>query len=213
MAAPRAYGDAAKDARRQLILDAADRLFGNERVLPSAAQIAEAAGLAKGTIYLYFRSREDMFATLLREKWAIILEALDARVAPIETPADVVAAVIDGLVTLIEAQPGLMPLDAMLAELKTGMSEEARVQFHTVTSERIAKLATSLDRGLSLPAGRGVQLLVRTHAFARGLWQSFDGLEVACDVAAMMPLFSSELRAALVEYWRGALGESAAGHR
>ncbi len=53
---------------------------------------------------------------------------------------------------------------------------------------------------------RGTQLLVRSHAFARGLWQSMDSIDPDCDVATkLMPNFAGELRAALTEYWRGAL--------
>jgi AcrR family transcriptional regulator len=58
--------------RRNNIIDAAERLFfkhGFDRV--SIDQIAEAAELAKGTIYLYFKSREDLH-------YAIVNRGLDA---------------------------------------------------------------------------------------------------------------------------------------
>ena len=67
----RAYGSQDKLARRHDILEAARRLFhrgGGE--LPSVARIAEAAGLAKGTIYLYFETREAIYADLLLQGWA-----------------------------------------------------------------------------------------------------------------------------------------------
>jgi AcrR family transcriptional regulator len=206
VALQRAYGREEKDARRQTILAAAESLFIVARSLPTAADIAAAAGLAKGTLYLYFRSREDIFAEILREDWAVVLNALDQGVQPDRSPPGVVTAFIDGLVTAIAGRPNLMPLDAMLAELKKGMSDGARQQFHDVTSQGIAKLGHSLDGALGLPSSRGVQLLVRSHAFARGLWQSLDSIDPDCAVAEMlMPTFSGELREALREYWRGAL--------
>lgn len=55
------------------ILDAAESLFISQRgELPSASQIAKAASVAKGTVYIYFSSKEAIFLTLLErhiQKW------------------------------------------------------------------------------------------------------------------------------------------------
>ena len=51
--------------RRQDILDAATRTFAAKGVSKSTvADIAEAAGVAKGTVYLYFGSKEHLLAAL-----------------------------------------------------------------------------------------------------------------------------------------------------
>ena len=63
--AKRAHATADKDLRRQAILQAAGRLFvagGGE--LPSVAEVAVAAGLAKGTVYLYFGTKGAIFAAI-----------------------------------------------------------------------------------------------------------------------------------------------------
>jgi TetR/AcrR family transcriptional repressor of nem operon len=53
------------DVRRASILDAAVGLFTERGVDASTmADVAEAAGVAKGTVYLYFDSREDLLAAL-----------------------------------------------------------------------------------------------------------------------------------------------------
>ena len=66
---------ARREAYRELILDAADDLFREgeyERVKMS--EIAEAAGVAKGTLYNYFDSKEAVFGALA-ERWRQCLAA------------------------------------------------------------------------------------------------------------------------------------------
>jgi hypothetical protein len=45
--------------------------------LPTAAEVAAAAGLAKGTVYLYFKTKEEIFANVLLEGWLPILQATE----------------------------------------------------------------------------------------------------------------------------------------
>ena len=63
------------DIRRRQILDAAGRL-AVERGLAetSIAQVANAAGVAKGTIYLYFDSRQALIAGLQKDLWDRMLQ-------------------------------------------------------------------------------------------------------------------------------------------
>lgn len=63
------------DVRRRQILDAAGRL-AVERGLAetSIARVAEAAGVAKGTIYLYFDSRQALVAGLQADLWERMLK-------------------------------------------------------------------------------------------------------------------------------------------
>src|SRR5437763_1483789 len=54
-----------KEQRRHQILDAAEKLFLKHPArMASVAEVAEAAGLAKGTVYLYFPSKEEMLLAL-----------------------------------------------------------------------------------------------------------------------------------------------------
>jgi AcrR family transcriptional regulator len=55
--------------RRDRILDAAVDVFGREGFAgANVAEIASAAGIAKGTVYLYFTSKEEIFSTILVER-------------------------------------------------------------------------------------------------------------------------------------------------
>jgi TetR/AcrR family transcriptional regulator len=65
----RAMSGEQKQERRQLILAAAKELFAQ---LPyheiNLTQVAEKAGVVKGTLYLYFKTREDLFLELMGQE-------------------------------------------------------------------------------------------------------------------------------------------------
>jgi AcrR family transcriptional regulator len=53
------------DVRREQLLDAAEQLLLDQGLrATTVADVAEAAGLAKGTMYLYFRSKDELLAAL-----------------------------------------------------------------------------------------------------------------------------------------------------
>lgn len=55
--------------RREMIMDAAVKVFGEKGFAGAAvADIAAAAGIAKGTVYLYFPSKEEIFTAILSER-------------------------------------------------------------------------------------------------------------------------------------------------
>lgn len=75
-----------KEQRRRTILKAARKIFF-EKGLQGASmdEIAEAAELSKGTLYLYFKSKEDLYVSLLEEGLAILrrmFEEVEARPLP-----------------------------------------------------------------------------------------------------------------------------------
>ena len=52
------------DVRRTQILDGATRVFVERGIEASMAEVAEIAGVAKGTVYLYFASKAELLAEL-----------------------------------------------------------------------------------------------------------------------------------------------------
>ena len=104
-----------KAARRAAILQAANVLFAaGERRLPKAAKIASATGLAKGTVYLYFRTKEETFAALLLEGWVAVMQE-SAAIFETEkgTRAVKVNAFVTSLVAYMERHPEILYLDAL----------------------------------------------------------------------------------------------------
>ncbi len=78
-----------RQARRQQILDVARRLL-LEKGLRAASinQIARAAELGVGTIYFYYRSKEEIFAELQQEGLDLLAERIHQAQAAVAEPAD-----------------------------------------------------------------------------------------------------------------------------
>jgi len=59
-----------REGKRESIMDAAIEVFGRSGLDgASVDEIARTAGVAKGTIYLYFKSKHDIFEAVLAERW------------------------------------------------------------------------------------------------------------------------------------------------
>jgi AcrR family transcriptional regulator len=213
--ATRAHDDAARLARRNSILQAARSLFLlDPHQLPSAAHIANEAGLAKGTVYLYFRTKEEIFLALLGEEFfglMLEIESIFSDTSNLSIPS-----FLQRYAAYLEAHPEFLRLDAMTySVLEQNMSHEVLREFKLALVAQLTKTGAQLDAALQFPAGRGVSLLLRTHAITRGLWQSLAyppalrTLLVDEVFAPIRPNFNTELMATLGEYWRGALQNSA----
>src|SRR5678816_511085 len=71
-----------KQERHAAILDAAERLLiGSPERVPNVAEVADEAGLAKGTVYLYFPSKEELLLALHERNIDGFFAALIARLA------------------------------------------------------------------------------------------------------------------------------------
>jgi AcrR family transcriptional regulator len=211
--AKRAYDETAKEARRQAILDAADRLFAEASDgLPSAAEIAEAAGLAKGTVYLYFDTKEDIFAALLLEGWGRAMDALEESFVEAGRSREALPVFLSRFVAMMKGRPNLMRLDAYdNGMLERKMTSAAVIAFKTAFLARLERVGAVLDDALGLNAGSGLKLLARSHAITRGLWQTVGSPAGAESAANSLDAFAEELLETLTHYWRGALSEASAG--
>src|SRR5881275_752058 len=61
------------EGKRERILDAAVRVFAQEGFYNAkVAQIAHVAGVADGTIYLYFKSKDDLLISLFEDRMEMV---------------------------------------------------------------------------------------------------------------------------------------------
>ncbi|MGH8682005.1 MAG: TetR/AcrR family transcriptional regulator, partial [Burkholderiales bacterium] len=71
-----------KDARPGEILDAALDLFVEKGFAATRLEdVAQRAGVSKGTVYLYFDSKEDLFKAVIRSGMVRAIEEAERRVA------------------------------------------------------------------------------------------------------------------------------------
>ncbi|MFP8966743.1 TetR family transcriptional regulator [Pokkaliibacter sp. CJK22405] len=205
----RARSAAGKAARRESILQAAESLFSaNPTVLPTIAEISDACSLAKGTIYIYFPSKEAIFLTLLEEsilKWTAEMRrtALEAKAAP---------AVLEVLCDHVNAHPRLMQLACLSnGVLEPNVSDDLLVHFKQTLCDDFHLTAREM-RDL-FPDQRQeqtiVQTLLQSYALLIGLWQlahpthSARGVE-SPTLETLRPPFEPTAREALNRLWGAA---------
>ena len=205
----RARSDEARAARRDDILDAAAHLFAEGRVRDlRMVDVARAAGLAKGTLYLYFPTKEALFLGLLDRDLGLWADALAADLAALgpATPD----AVAEAIATSLVERPRLTRLLGLLhSDLEQNLAPETALDFKRALLEGTAALGAMVEQCLSLPPGEGGRVLLRAHALVVGLRQMADPPPLIADVLArpeMAPLrvdFADELRLSLAALLRG----------
>jgi TetR/AcrR family fatty acid metabolism transcriptional regulator len=79
--------------KHDLILEAAIEVFAEKGFHHARiSDIARRAGVADGTIYLYFRNKDDVLLTIFEEKMGVLIAGLNDVLAPLTDPLDKVRA-------------------------------------------------------------------------------------------------------------------------
>ncbi|EKE73067.1 TetR family transcriptional regulator [Gallaecimonas xiamenensis] len=194
-----------KARRHQQILDAARQLYSQHRRLPTAAELAANLGLGKGTLYLYFRSKEAIFLALLVEDikgWLNTLsQGLEQGLSFNQVVTDLCELVAND------------PQTCQLAALSHGLIEssddtDAVLAFKHELAEAVAATAAVVSHHLQVP-NQGVQsLLQASYSLVVGLWQAAHPPPALRELYSegtelLVPDFSATARQALIALWRG----------
>ncbi len=95
-----------KAERQQEILDAAVRAFSRHGYHNcTVAQVAREAGVADGTIYLYFQGKEDLLVSAFRHVLEQVFERLDREIAAIADPLAKLRRLVEIHLELMEGDP------------------------------------------------------------------------------------------------------------
>ncbi len=177
--------------KRQLILDAAldefaARGFADTRL----DDVAQRAGVAKGTIYLYFRDKENLFQDLVRTRLSPLIGTIEAaalRDLPIRALAELI------ITTFVEEIYGTRRKDVIRLIISEGTRFPELAKFYY--REVIGRVLPVLKQRLRLAVERGElgkdalarfpQLLVAPALMAI-LWNGLFGRFEPLDVDALM---------------------------
>ena len=205
-----------KQERYNAILDAAERvLMRSPDQSANVAEVAEAAGLAKGTVYLYFQSKEELLLALHERNVDGFFSVLNTRLDS-SAPAgieDILALAHQHLID----PPLALPLAVRcLSNMGQSVSVESEVAFKQRLAERLMRAGVGLERHFpELGPGGGVALLHHSYALILGLWQ-LSGAEQRCPAPDIqsLPAFSwnyaESVGSALRALWRGTIGTDSA---
>lgn len=103
--------------RKDVILKAAIKVFARHGFARSrTAEIAREASVAEGTIYNYFKSKDDLILTIFEQTWRDLLQSLRDRLEPMGDPIQKLGVVLETVLDLFEADP--MLAEVFLVELR-----------------------------------------------------------------------------------------------
>ena len=172
-----------KSARRREILAAAWDLYkASSGDLPTVTRVARRAGLSKGTIYLYFSSKEELFFSVFEsriQEWVYSIESVLE-----ESGSEASIADLSRAMTRYAAEN---PLVIKLGTMTKGFLEkniDAKIIYdcdkRIVTLVHTAAVTIS-DRFSFISREQASQMLVRAYALSLGLWQVLDRPEAVSD--------------------------------
>lgn len=169
-----------KEARPGEIAEAALHLFAERGYAATKLEdVATAAGIGKGTIYLYFPTKEDLFRAVVRQAVLPNLEAVTSLAQTPDTPAaDILRAIAERFLTLLDTDLTAIP---KLVVAESG-NFPALARFY---AEEVVHKGMALIRGV----------------LARGI---ASGEFRPIDLESALPLFSAPLL--LLVLWKHSLG-------
>lgn len=140
------------DARRRQILDAAAREFGLKGLDPGAAtidDIAAAAGLSKGSIYSYFKNKDELFEAIIEAGFERDADFFSGAVEETATSWDafwqLAGAIWDHMSDPANRERNMLTFDRMLHEVRNGDIDPRYVE-HPI-GELIGMLAGAQREG------------------------------------------------------------------
>jgi AcrR family transcriptional regulator len=205
----RAVATEDKEARHHAILDAAEKLFlRHPDRMASVAEVAAAARLAKGTVYLYFPSKEEMLLALHERQVAHFFEHLMRKLAqpgPLDFD-DIFPVTREHLIRL----PGYLELTSRcFALMDREIPKATAIAFKSGVARTLGAAGVQLERHFRMPAGAGVALLLHSYGLIVGLWQLLhpnERLGAAMRRPELRDLnrnYETEIENALRALWQG----------
>jgi len=185
--------------KRERILAAAVKVFAKHGFYATrVSDIAREAGVADGTIYLYFKNKDDVLISIFDDRIRRLIEVLQREIASCDTTEE-------RLRRIIEIQLGLLEEERDLAEVVTvNLRQSSRMlkQYATpLFMEYLGVIASVIADG---QREGSVRSDVSPRLAARSMWGGLDGIAVTWALADGDP---ANLRTAAKQfaslYWAG----------
>lgn len=173
-----------REGKRERILLAAERIFARHGFFAArVSEIAKEAGVADGTIYLYFKSKDDLLISLFEQRMTQVNQVLHAAIEGVP-PQDQLRAFIKAYLQLVHDEPGAAEvLTIELRQSSKFMKEYDNPQFVDFLRTLGGILAAGQERGDYDPS-------IPAHVAARMIFGMVDELALAW-VLAKQPSIST----------------------
>jgi TetR/AcrR family fatty acid metabolism transcriptional regulator len=171
-----------KRDKRERILAAAERIFARHGFFAAkVSDVAKEAGVADGTIYLYFKNKDDLLISLFERRMQQVNETLRAATAKVKSPREQLRAFVKTYLQLVADEP--TAAEVLTIELRQSskfMKEYENPEFADFLRLLGGIIAAAQEKGeldSSIPA----------HVAARMIFGMLDELALAW-VLAKQPL-------------------------
>lgn len=199
-----------KLARKQTLMDAGWQLFLEHGQMPSVSQVVQAAGLAKGTFYIYFKTKEELFLELMSGALNEFFQELNNSLSRTEIDLE---SYVDLFVRKFHKDHMLIKLGALMAGvLEQNTEEETVKRFKMNLVEQLKNAARLLhERFTVIDEKLAARMILRSYATLLGVAQLIPSTPIqtrlledpALEVLAMD--FAEESKAILRSLWASAL--------
>ncbi len=137
-----------KERRRANILAAAEHLFAKDGFMNTTLdQIAEEVEISKATIYLYFKNKEDLFFTLIREKFEALIQKISVQLATAQSLEELVNIGVHVMIDESCREHYLFRLThAEQAKIKSQEHREVRQQIMKLRGAYVHELEQAVER-------------------------------------------------------------------
>ncbi len=180
-----------KDARPQELLAAALELFGEKGYASTRLEdVAKRAGVSKGTLYLYFTNKEELFKAVVRENIVSAIGVAEDSIAGFDGhSADLLREVIVGWWQQVGATKSSAITKLMMAE-SGNFPELAKFYQDEVITRSSMMISSMLERGVACGEFRPLDASLMTQVLVAPvltlmLWKHSVG---PCDQSALDPI-------------------------
>jgi TetR/AcrR family transcriptional regulator len=157
--------------RKQTLLDAGWELFlAGEGQLPSVAQIVARAGLAKGTFYIYFKTKEELFLELVTTAMDELFGKLNHYLDQDEVSA---SGCIDVFIQAVDREAPIIQLGPMVTGvLEKNTAPDVLLRFKRQLLSNLHECGDKLGRCFpGICAKRAARTLLTSYAIVLGIAQ------------------------------------------
>ena len=164
----RARSEAQKQDRKSVILDAARAMLADSDASALTMNgLAKRAGVAKGTLYLYVKTKEEVFALLLADDVVSYVE----HVSPALDTADGLSAATQAFVA---THPLFLPFVARITSIiETNLSLDALVDFKRLSRDQTQALMAALQATHTMESAQALEVTL-------ALWSTLQGAAQLC---------------------------------
>ena len=127
-----------KEEKREAILNAAIKVFAKKGFHNSRiSDVAKEAGVAEGTIYLYFENKDHLLLSVFSRKMASFVKELRNLISSIDSPKDKLRAIVEYHFDYLNKDPSLalvvqIELRGCSAFMRGGASPELKAYLNTI---------------------------------------------------------------------------------